>query len=123
MCITIFSNDATVAFTRVFMPRPSEVIPGSVTNVHDGALLFLQYDWIIINLSCALWAYLILSTNRTFSISRVNAIQATFVILSTLIVGPAATVCYALWLSEGDMRKQYVKVHAVKSKDAKAHVR
>jgi hypothetical protein len=121
LCVTLFSNDASVAFGRVFIPHPSQVVSGSVTNVHDGALLFLQYDWIVINLSCALWAYLIMNPTQHSSNSRGNVTQAIVIILLTLIVGPGATVCGALWLSEDNLRKQYVKAQSASAKDTKAY--
>lgn len=123
MVITLLSNNRITRFGRVFVPSPSRVISGSIDNVHDGALLFLQYDWIVINLSCALWAYSLIISHRAFSHWQAKVKMALAILLFTLTIGPSATVCIALWVRENKLRKKYVNAQVASVRFAKAHGR
>ena len=111
LAITLLSVDQNVRFGRVFIPSPSSVILGSVENIHHGGLLFLQYDWIVVNISCALWVYLFIDTHQIFSDMQGGKTKIPLLLFFILLLGPGGTVCGALWLREENLRIQYAEQH------------
>ncbi|KAK8102440.1 hypothetical protein PG984_015586 [Apiospora sp. TS-2023a] len=95
---TLLSQKESVGLATVFMPSPSGVIPGSVNNIHDGALLFLQYDWIVVNITCWAWAYLLIESPQVYLGVKGWAARGLLTLLTTLFIGPGATVSCALYL-------------------------
>lgn len=108
---TLVSSDETLSFSRIFVPIFSSVKPGSAENLHQGALLFLQYDWIVVNISCALWICLFKHKGELFPSLEGGALLVPFVLFVTFLLGPGAAVCGALWLREGNLRLQHSKLH------------
>ena len=70
LAVSLFAQDPATAFSRVYIPRPANVDPLASNKITEGAHLFLQFDWIVINLTCVLYAYLLLEPHlATFKFS------------------------------------------------------
>ncbi|ORY03477.1 hypothetical protein BCR34DRAFT_605215 [Clohesyomyces aquaticus] len=106
---TVLSGDPSVGFARVFVPSPSSVIMGHVEIIRQGALLFLQYDWIIFNLACALWIFLILDNHQILLGNTKSWLKRSLLVFgSLLLLGPGGTVCGVLWLRETHLRNEFM---------------
>lgn len=111
LAITLLSQNENTKFGRVFIPSLSSVTSGSVDNIHDGALLFLQYDWIVVNITCAAWVYLLLDSRQVLLGVRGWATRGVLTLVSTLLLGPGATVSCALYLREEKFLVQYKQAY------------
>ncbi|OKL57954.1 hypothetical protein UA08_06760 [Talaromyces atroroseus] len=100
----MYSTDPAVTWSRVYVPSPSDVVADSEWTVLEGALLFIKYDWIIINVSSALWLYLSLKPYLNMKTAFDKGSTSLLIVLSTLIVGPGATVSWGLRLRENWIR-------------------
>jgi hypothetical protein len=96
----------------MFIPSPSTIIPGGVETVRLGGLLFLQYDWIVVNVSCALWVYFFIHTNQIFPAMKGQTITLPLILFSVLILEPGGAVCGALWIREKILRLEYGNLHS-----------
>jgi hypothetical protein len=84
-------------FQSIYIPAANQTVMTSGTDLMlQGALLFLQYDFIIINLSSLLWAYFLLEQTAAFSVQNFGG-----VVLINAILGPGAMVTGLLWWNEG----------------------
>ncbi|KAH8704703.1 hypothetical protein BGW36DRAFT_285720 [Talaromyces proteolyticus] len=97
---SIFSNDPAVTWYKVYFPSPSDVVPDSEWTIREGSLLFIKYDFIIINISSAIWLYLSLKPYLNMKTAFEKGSTMFLIILSTLAVGPGACVSWGLRLRE-----------------------
>lgn len=97
---SLLSKDSATALTRIFFPSPGKVDRSAPTRLVEGAHLFLQYDWIVINLTCVLYAYTILTQYQmpVTSHFRISSERTTLIlaILAAVVLGPGAAVSFAL---------------------------
>lgn len=100
--ISLFAQNTRVAFSRVFIPSMVKIDPQAPSKITEGAHLFLQFDWIIINLTCMLYIYFLLEAHLETLIRHMNisSISGKVVILllitiTTVILGPGAAVSFA----------------------------
>jgi hypothetical protein len=103
MASTCLTQDESFKFGRVFIPSLSSVAPGSIDNIHTGALLFLQYDWIVVCVTCAVWVYLLLDSRQVVIGVQGFTTRVLLILVSTLLIGPGATVSSALYLREQNL--------------------
>ena len=111
LAVALFSNDQSARFGRLFIPSPSSVISGSIENILHGGLLFLQYDYIIISVSCALWVYAFIETDQVFPDMQGRIVAIALILCFMLLLGPGGTVCGALWLREKNLRVTFAQQH------------
>jgi len=115
LAVSLFTRNPATAFSRVYIPSPANVDPSAPSKITEGAHLFLQYDWIIINLTCILYAYLLfephLKTRAPFK-SYVNVrpdlekqMALLLIALTTVTLGPGAAVSFAFAAREDGSRK------------------
>jgi hypothetical protein len=107
MASTCLTQDESFKFGRVFIPSLSSVAPGSIDNIHTGALLFLQYDWIVVCVTCAVWVYLLLDSRQVVIGVQGFTTRVLLILVSTLLIGPGATVSGALYLREQNLLGRY----------------
>ncbi|KAL2802400.1 hypothetical protein BJX63DRAFT_115353 [Aspergillus granulosus] len=106
MAVALFSLASETAFSRMFIPSPSNVVSGNPDILREGGLLFLQYDWWIVNISCAMWIYLLVE--RSEIVLRVGkGVRALAILVAMLVFGPGATMNAALWAREWTLRAQF----------------
>ena len=113
--MSLFSQTEATAFSRVFIPSPARVDPSALDKLTEGGLLFLQYDFLIISLTCILYAYLLLEPQSKTLVSSISAIDErsgleNFVIMllvmfSTVLLGPGAVVSFAFAVREESLPK------------------
>ncbi|EED18129.1 conserved hypothetical protein [Talaromyces stipitatus ATCC 10500] len=123
LCVSIsfFSSDPSVTILRVFIPNPIGVNRESPQRLTQAAILFLQYDWLVICLTAVLYSYLllepeILSTSKQARWKSTKSLLVrllTFLPISnslssiiglvafTILLGPSTVVSLALWQCEG----------------------
>ena len=116
MLTALFSGDQAISFKRVYVPSPSKVDRASVEKITEGAHLFLQYDYMIISLTCILYTYLLFESHlkpKAFLRAYLTALPvsegkaATLLIaLSTAVLGAGATVSLALWAKESHSQRE-----------------
>lgn len=85
-------------FQSIYIPAANQDIMATtgVDLMLQGALLFLQYDFIIINLASLLWAYFVLEEMAVFSVQNFCGFM-----VANVILGPGATMTGLLWWKEG----------------------
>jgi len=115
---SLFSGDHTVSFQSVFLPWYTHVDQSTPKGLVMGAHLFTQFDFLIIQITCAVYAYALLEPlmkteqhiklyNQS-SIFRMPAVAGLVIAVSAFILGPAATVSFAFAVREDRMRKAFV---------------
>ncbi len=100
------------AFSRIYIPDPASVHANSADTIVEGAILFMQYDNIIISTTCALLCYMLLSTHLEISGLAQKVELAVGSGAATFVLGPGAVTSLALWWREG----KGVKERAVEKK-------
>lgn len=96
----LVSTDPAMTITRVYVPFLFSGPEGATQKLASGPWLFLQYDLIIISISCISWAYLLIL--RTLSCNTWTRIYLLIIFMSSsAILGPGATVSLALFWREG----------------------
>ena len=98
-----------------YVPWTSRVDPSSVTRLTEGARLFLQIDNVVICLTCFLFTYLILEPHiltkgcldhpKALPLPR-SCSALVIIMVSTVVLGPAATVALGLWAKESLSRQE-----------------
>lgn len=116
----LFSSDPSVTILRVFVPNPNGVHRDSPERLTQAAILFLQYDWLVICLTAVLYSYLLLEPDLTNATKQVRwkGTQASSsvrflafllgnplsrviaLVLITVLLGPSTSVSIALWQRE-----------------------
>ena len=115
LATSLFSQDPATAFSRVYIPSPARVDPSTPNTLTEGGLLFLQYDFLIISLTCILYAYLLLEPQSRTILSFVLAgyerpglekfAVMVMVVLTTVVLGPGAAVSFAFAVREDSLPK------------------
>ncbi len=102
-----FSPSPLLSFARIYIPSPHSVHPSSTQHIAQGALLFMQYDSLIICATCALLCYTAVSScldsRRSGRIGLAFGIAA-----ATVLVGPGAVVSAGFAWREGRGRRKVV---------------
>lgn len=98
---SFFSSDPSTSLSRTFVPWSSDVVPDTARTVYEGALLFLKYDWVIINISSTLWLYLAMQPYLNMKTNFDKGSTMFLIALSMVVVGPGACLSWGLWLREG----------------------
>lgn len=113
----LFSSDPSATISRVFIPNPWGVDPKSPQRMAQAAILFLQYDWLIIHLTNVLYAYLLLETpilaptkgrdSEGVLMKLITCLPfgrplSSVIVLAllTVVLGPSTSVSLALWQRE-----------------------
>ena len=112
---SLLSQDPATAFSRVYIPSPGRVDSSASNKLTEGGLLFLQYDFLVVSLTCILYAYLLLEPQSKALMSSFSAIHersgleklATMllVVSATALLGPGAVVSFAFALREDSLPK------------------
>jgi hypothetical protein len=116
--ISLFSNDDSVSFGSVFLPWYTHVDQSTPRGLVMGAHLFTQFDFLVIQITCAIYAYALLEPlmkkeqhvklyNQP-SVLRAPAVTGLLIAASAFILGPAATVSFAFAIREDSVRKAFV---------------
>lgn len=96
------------SFTRIYLPRSARVAPAAKDTIFQGALLFLQYDWVLINVSSGLWLYTILRPHLFLTSGLRRAVAFLGTLAGFVLLGPGAVVSLGLWWREGCAREGLV---------------
>lgn len=111
LIISLFAKNTRIAFNRVFIPSLDKIDPRAPSKITEGAHLFLQYDWIIINLTCMLYVYLLLEAHMEILIRHMNipsvsskVVIMLLVTITTVILGPGAAVSFACAIIENRLQ-------------------
>lgn len=107
----LMSADPAITFVKVYVPFLFAGPEGATQKLASGPWLFLQYDLIIISLSCVSWAYLLMLRalpNKAWIRSYLPLIFLS----SSAVLGPGATVSLALFWREGYLHSTRTKKHA-----------
>ena len=111
LMISLLAQDNRIAFSRVFIPSLGKIDPQAPSKITEGAHLFLQYDWIIINLTCILYVYLLLEAhlqilNRHLNIPSVSSkvVVILLITITTVVLGPGAAVSFTCAVIENRLR-------------------
>lgn len=88
---------STTGLASMYIPGPnSQVTAATLDKVAQGAFLFLQYDWIMINASTLIWSF-----SKISAVADLHAISLTAgLLMIECVVGPGALVCGILWWRE-----------------------
>ena len=116
--ISLFSNDDFVSFGSVFLSWYTHVDQSTPRGLVMGAHLFTQFDFLVIQITCAVYAYALLeplmkkkqhvkSYNQP-SVFREPAVNGLLIAASAFILGPAATVSFAFAIREDSVRQTFV---------------
>ncbi|KAI9785109.1 MAG: hypothetical protein M1816_000520 [Peltula sp. TS41687] len=95
----ILLSDSTIR--QVYLPSTSQ--PGMSSGekiLAQGATIFLQYDWMIINVSALLWSYLLVRKQ----VKRIKVSTCVAAVVVNAAVGPGALVSGVLGWREGKIR-------------------
>lgn len=108
-------------FARVYVPDPASVQRATDDTVAKGAMLFMQYDNLIIMTTCAIWIYLLLQPYFHFEgVVRKFAALAGLA-LGTVILGPGAMVSIGLWWREDSLDGDDWRLQKGKGKDVRQY--
>lgn len=112
--VSIFS-DRTFSLWRIFMPSLQAVSNATAaTHIKEGSFLFMQLDYIIVMAACLIYAVKTLELmwqggpqkGKALSSNGLVIGMATAVAgLSSLLIGPGATMSAVLYAREGLLRK------------------
>ena len=103
MLSVLGSDDPQLGFARMYVPHLYEGPTGASASIFvRGPWLFLQYDLIIIALSCLSWVYVLLASRAGGTTSwKLKCFAGIVLVAATL--GPGAAVSLALWVREGQL--------------------
>lgn len=91
-----------VMFRKIFIPTfNDQVRAAGVQKLAMGAVLFLQYDFIIINISALLWCYLLVKQVKDIKMMVLVA----GIIVADALIGPGALVSVVFWWRERIVRE------------------
>ncbi|CAG8960045.1 hypothetical protein HYFRA_00013233 [Hymenoscyphus fraxineus] len=112
---SVFSTDPTISFASVFLPWHTTVDQSTPTGLVMGAHLFTQFDFLIITITCSVYAYALLeplmkrerhiALYKQPSIFRDPMVAGMVIAGSAFFLGPAATVSFAFAMREDGVRK------------------
>ncbi len=112
LMISLFTHDTAIMFRRVYLPSFVTIDPRAPGKIIEGTHLFLQLDWVIISLASMLYAYLLLEPRldiiaRHLKVSSsLNHVAITLlIVMTTVMLGPGATVSFACAAREAVLRK------------------
>ncbi|KAL9047183.1 MAG: hypothetical protein Q9214_000184, partial [Letrouitia sp. 1 TL-2023] len=100
---SVFAGDPMARFARVYVPNPASVQRGADDTVAKGAMLFMQYDNLIIMTTCTTWIYLLLQPYLYFEGGVRKFAALAGLALGTVILGPGAVVSIGLWWREDSL--------------------
>ncbi|KAK2749194.1 hypothetical protein FQN57_006809 [Myotisia sp. PD_48] len=103
--VSLGTENSALGFSRIFVPSPEQVLRSSDSIVKEGALLFLQYDWIITNVACVLWIFFLLrgSLEGPFGLHDIAKVLGLCGL--ALALGPGAMGSLGLWWREKCLEK------------------
>lgn len=112
MMVLLFTKNARITFSRVYFPSLAKIDQWAPSNITEGAHLFLQYDWIIIHLTCMLYAYFLLEPHLETLTRHLKApsgpsklVAQLLVIMTTIVLGPGTVVSFAFAAREYGLQK------------------
>lgn len=100
----LMSSEPTTNFIRVYVPFLFAGPEGATQKLASGPWLFLQYDLIIISVSCVSWAYL-LTTRCLPKHTRTCRLLPLIFFSGSIVLGPGAAVSLALFWREGHLQR------------------
>ncbi|CAO1602215.1 hypothetical protein XANCAGTX0491_005844 [Xanthoria calcicola] len=90
-------------FPRVYIPAPTSVHPNAADIIAQGAALFMRYDNIIINATCALLCYMVMSPHLDLGAQQGSKMGlAVGIAVATFLMGPGAVGSLGFWWREGE---------------------
>jgi hypothetical protein len=99
----LVSSDPDINLVRAYVPFLFSGPEGASQKLASGPWLFLQYDLIIISVSCVSWAYM-LTTRCLAENGRILNLLPLIFLCSSIVLGPGATVSLALFWREGQLQ-------------------
>ncbi|KAL9613790.1 MAG: hypothetical protein Q9167_001681 [Letrouitia subvulpina] len=118
---SVLSSNPMARFARVYIPDPASVHAGADDTVAKGAMLFMQYDNLIIMTTCLVWIYVLLQPY--FHLGGLVRKIATLagLALGTVILGPGAVVSIGLWSREDSLDENEWQLQKGKGKDIRQY--
>lgn len=98
------SSEPLLTFVRTYVPFLFSGPHGADQKLANGPWLFLQYDLIIISLSCMSWAYILVTRALPANESILRFLPIIF-LLGGVVLGPGAVVSLALFWREGALQR------------------
>jgi hypothetical protein len=111
----LLSSDHRLTLVRVYIPFLFSGPEDAALKLANGPWLFLQYDLIIISLSCLSWAY-ILADRIIFGQSRMRKVLPLLVFGAGLVCGAGAVVSVVLIWREEILQRERRSSRALSSK-------
>jgi len=109
----LISAEPSVGLVRMYVP----FLPAGPQGAHEvlefGPWLFLQYDNIIISFSSLSWAYILLDRSLAKDSSMRFRLPTTLLI-SSIVLGPGATVSLALFMRESALHQRSIAAQGLK---------
>lgn len=96
----LVSTDPAMTISRVYVPYLFAGPEGATQKLASGPWLFLQYDLIIISISCISWVYFLILRTLPGN-TWIRSYLPIILLLSSAVLGPGATVSLALFWREG----------------------
>ena len=92
------SSSPLTTFPRVYIPAPASVHPNTPDIIAQGAALFMRYDNIIINVTCVLLCYMVMSPHPDSGAQQGSKMGlAVGIAVATFLVGPGAVASLGFW--------------------------
>lgn len=105
--LLVLSDDPRATITSAYLPFPCAGPIGANLQLASGSWLFLQFDLIIISLSCLSWAYLLTASLLPKGDRRRATIPLIFA-FGWMLLGTGATVSLALLWREKQLQVKCV---------------
>ena len=95
------TSSSLTTFPRVYIPAPTSVHPNAADIIAQGAALFMRYDNIVINVTCALLCYMVMSPHLDLGAPQGSKMGlAVGIAMATFLLGPGAVGSLGFWWRE-----------------------
>lgn len=108
----LMSTDPAMTIIGVYVPFIFTGPDGAIQKLANGTWLFLQYDLIIISISCISWAYLLVLRTLPFN-TWIRSYLLIILMSSSAVLGPGATVSLSLFWREGYLSTKRMSKYAM----------
>jgi hypothetical protein len=115
MSMALLSTDPSISLHRIYLPIPSKVDKSGDSRITEGAHIFMQFDFIIMSLSCLIYVATIMSQMGSGSPVEVRNAggqseiywRYLIALLAIIALGPGATMSIILYIREEWLWEQF----------------